>query len=148
MIVYRIATAADIPIMCDLLADLFAQEVEFSPDTSKQASELQQILDNPNVGCLFVAEKDGRIVAMVNILFTVSTALGAMVAILEDVVVAKEHRGDNIGSGFLLHVFKVLKEQGIKRVSLLTDSDNLKAQSFYQQLGFEISSMKTLRKFL
>jgi len=148
MTVYRTATATDIPIMCDLLAELFAQEVEFSPDASKQASALQQILDNPNVGCLFVAEKDDRIVAMVNILFTVSTALGAMVAILEDVVVAEGHRGDNIGSGLLSYVFKLLQEQGIQRVSLLTDSDNLKAQNFYQQLGFEISTMKTLRKFL
>ncbi|WP_372836048.1 GNAT family N-acetyltransferase, partial [Pontibacterium sp.] len=56
--------------------------------------------------------------------------------------------GDKVGSGLLGHVFKVLEEQGIKRISLLTDSDNLKAQSFYQQLGFEHSNMKTLRKFL
>ncbi|MGH1432084.1 MAG: GNAT family N-acetyltransferase [Neptuniibacter sp.] len=148
MTVFRTATAADIPVLCDLLAELFAQEVEFSPDPSKQASALQVILDNPNVGCLFVAEKGDQVVAMVNILFTVSTALGATVAILEDVVVAEGFRGDKIGSGLLGHVFKVLEEQGIKRISLLTDSDNLKAQSFYQQLGFEHSNMKTLRKFL
>jgi len=148
MTVFRTATAADIPVLCDLLAELFAQEAEFSPDPSKQASALQVILDNPNVGCLFVAEKGDQVVAMVNILFTVSTALGATVAILEDVVVAHGYRGDKVGSGLLGHVFKVLEEQGIKRISLLTDSDNLKAQSFYQQLDFEHSNMKTLRKFL
>lgn len=148
MTVFRTATAADIPVLCDLLAELFAQEAEFSPDPSKQASALQVILDNPNVGCLFMAEKGDQVVAMVNILFTVSTALGATVAIFEDVVVAEGFRGDKIGSGLLGHVFKVLEEQGIKRISLLTDSDNLKAQSFYQQLGFEHSNMKTLRKFL
>ncbi len=148
MTVFRTATAADIPVLCDLLAELFAQEAEFSPDPSKQASALQVILDNPNVGCLFVAEKGDQVVAMVNILFTVSTALGATVAILEDVVVAEGFRGEKIGSGLLGHVFKVLEEQGIKRISLLTDPDNLKAQSFYQQLGFEHSNMKTLRKFL
>jgi N-acetylglutamate synthase-like GNAT family acetyltransferase len=148
MTVFRMATAADIPVMCVLLAELFAQEAEFTPDESKQASALQVIMDNPNVGCLFVAEQGDRVVAMVNILFTVSTALGATVAILEDVVVAEDYRGGKIGSGLLRHVFKTLEEQGIKRVSLLTDSDNLKAQSFYQQLGFELSSMRTLRMFL
>lgn len=148
MTVFRTATKADIPVMCTLLAELFAQETEFSPDASKQTSALQAILDNPNVGCLFVAEQGDRVVAMVNILFTVSTALGATVAILEDVVVAAGHRGDKIGSSLLRHVFKTLEEQGIKRVSLLTDSDNLKAQSFYQQLGFDLSSMRTLRKIL
>ena len=127
MTVFRTANAADIPVMCTLLAELFAQEAEFSPDASKQASALQVILDNPNVGCLFVAEQGGRVVAMVNILFTISTALGATVAILEDVVVAGGYRGENIGSGLLKHAFKTLQEQGIKRVSLLTDSDNLKA---------------------
>lgn len=148
MTFFRMATAADIPAMCNLLAELFSQEVEFSADGLKQAFALQVILDTPNVGCLFVAEKDNQVVAMVNILFTFSTALGAPVAILEDVVVAEGFRGDKIGSGLLKHVFKALQEQGIKRVSLLTDSENLKAQSFYQQLGFELSNMKTLRKFL
>lgn len=148
MIIFRTAVAADIPVMCDLLAELFSQEVEFSADKTKQKAALEMILDNPEVGCLFVAEKEGRVVAMANILFMVSTALGTTVAILEDVVVAQGDRGDKIGTGLLNHVFKVLEQQGIKRVSLLTDTDNLRAQSFYQQLGFEISSMKTLRKFL
>ena len=72
----------------------------------------------------------GEIVAMVNLLYTVSTALGARVAILEDMVVLSKVRNQGIGSTLLKHAIQFAKEQGCQRISLLTDDDNEGAHRF------------------
>ncbi|MNC21836.1 hypothetical protein D3C75_698220 [compost metagenome] len=89
----RLATPADIPALCTLLDQLFAQEAEFTPDRSAQQRGLAAIIDDPAVGEILVTVADTRIVAMVNLLYTVSTALGARVALLEDMVVDTGARG-------------------------------------------------------
>lgn len=83
-----------------------------------------------------VAKANGKIIGMVSLLYTVSTALGSRVAILEDMVVSAEHRGAGIGSTLLTHAIELAREKGCKRISLMTDQDNETAQHFYQKQGF------------
>jgi hypothetical protein len=70
------ARAADIPALCQLLAVLFAQEAEFAPDPDAQRRGLARIIEHPETGTILVAREHGAAVGMVNLLFTVSTALG------------------------------------------------------------------------
>jgi GNAT superfamily N-acetyltransferase len=86
-----------LPALVRLLAELFAQERGFSPDPEKQSRGLGLILDDPKLGQLFVARLNGEVIAMANLLITVSTAEGGFVALLEDMIVAKQHRGQGIG---------------------------------------------------
>ena len=78
------ATAADIPRLCELLALLFTQEAEFQPDASKQAEGLRRIIGSPAVGAILAARDGADIVGMVNVLFTVSTALGTPITVSLD----------------------------------------------------------------
>jgi GNAT superfamily N-acetyltransferase len=142
------ATAADIPALCELLTILFSQEAEFTPDLQAQARGLERIINNSEVGIVFVCKEEGRAVGMVNLLFTVSTALGETVALLEDMVVAPSHRGSGAGSQLLSHAIAVAKQQGCKRITLLTDADNADAQRFYARHGFARSDMIPLRLIL
>ncbi|CUS41282.1 GCN5-related N-acetyltransferase [hydrothermal vent metagenome] len=82
---------------------------------------------------------------MVNVLFTVSTALGARVAIFEDMIVSPEVRGSGVGSKLLEYAISSAQVCGCKRITLLTDSDNISAQRFYAKHGFEKSAMIPLR---
>jgi GNAT superfamily N-acetyltransferase len=82
---------------------------------------------------------------MINLLYTISTALGERVGILEDMVVSPTVRGSGVGAKLLTYAIEFAKEKGCKRLTLLTDKDNLNAQRFYQQHGFSISSMIPLR---
>lgn len=141
----RPALAADIPALCNLLDQLFAQEAEFTPDRAAQQRGLAAIVDNPAVGEILVALENGRIVAMVNLLYTVSTALGARVALLEDMVVDTGARGSGLGSALLEHAIAHAREVGCRRITLLTDGDNLDAQRFYRRHGFAHSPMIALR---
>jgi GNAT superfamily N-acetyltransferase len=92
------ATKEDIPWLCELLGFLFAQEAESQPDRSLQSAGLQNIMDFPERGQILVLREWGSPLGMINLLFTVSTALGGRVAILEDMVVHPDHRGSGAGS--------------------------------------------------
>lgn len=144
----RTPIPADIPALCQLLDQLFAQEAEFTPDRAAQQRGLQAIIDDPALGTLLVAHQDERIVAMVNLLYTVSTALGARVALLEDIVVDAGARDSGIGSALLEHAIGHARASGCRRITLLTDGDNLAAQRFYQRHGFAHSPMIALRRAL
>lgn len=145
---FRVATLEDILVLCELLWELFSQEVEFTPSKEIQEKALKKIIEDKNIGDIFVAVKENKVVAMVNVLYTISTALGEKVAILEDMVVFKEFKNQKIGSSLIEFTLDYLKKNSFKRVTLLTDSDNFNAHNFYKKHEFTKSSMIVFRKSL
>lgn len=140
------ATAADIPALSDLLSLLFSQEVEFTPNPEAQQRGLAQIIGNPEMGFVLVArQKPSQITGMVNLLFTVSTALGERVALLEDMVVSPAGRGAGVGTKLLCEAISLARMHGCRRITLLTDHSNELAQGFYAKQGFSVSSMVPMR---
>ena len=139
------ATPQDIPALSALLSELFAQEAEFTPDPEAQARGLARIMASPATGVVLVARSGGEVVGMVSLLFTVSTALGARVALLEDMVVSPAHRSAGAGSELLAQAISVARAEGCKRITLLTDQSNEPAQRFYAKQGFVPSGMLPMR---
>jgi GNAT superfamily N-acetyltransferase len=142
------ATIADIPELCILLESLFSQEAEFKPNHEVQARGLAAIINGSEVGDIVVARRSGEIIGMVNLLYTVSTALGERVALLEDMVVSPKARGLGLGSKLIDYSVEFAKEKGCKRITLLTDHDNEGAHRFYERHGFNRSSMVVFRRAL
>ena len=142
------AEHGDLEQLADLLAELFTLESDFRPDREKQLRGLRLILDNPALGRLFVLRDQGRVIGMANLLFTVSTAEGCRVAVLEDVIVHGEHRGRGLGRRLVEHVLAWAGTNGMARVTLLADRDNEAALAFYRRLGFGPSQMVVLRRRL
>jgi GNAT superfamily N-acetyltransferase len=143
-----VANNTDIPALGALLSLLFTQEAEFTPDQAAQAEGLRRIISDPQTGMIFAGRIDGEIVAMMNLLFTVSTALGGRVAQLEDLVVAPAHRGAGLGAKMLEHALVEARAAGCRRVTLLTDRGNAGARRFYARHGFLESPMLPLRRML
>ncbi len=143
-----VACHADIPALADLLSLLFAQEEEFRPDRMAQVRGLAHIVDHPQVGVILVARDHDGIVGMVNLLYTVSTALGESVALLEDMVVSAQARGAGVGTLLLEAAIAHARAEGCKRITLLTDASNKTAQRWYAQHGFSASSMVPMRLHL
>lgn len=139
------ANASDITALCELLNILFAQEADFKPDYEAQSRGLARIISSPEVGLVVVARQDGQVVGMVNLLYTVSTALGDRVALLEDVVVSPSVRGFGVGSRLIEHAIQFARLNGCKRITVLTDRENESAQRFYQKHGFGFSAMMPMR---
>lgn len=148
MMQITVAQVSDIPGLCELLAILFSQEAEFVPNFDVQHRGLADIISHSELGLVAVARRDGRLIGMVSLLYTVSTALGGRVALLEDLVVAPNARGFGVGSRLLEYAISLARMNGCKRITLLTDRDNESAQRFYRRHGFCQSAMTPLRLVL
>ena len=140
-----IATLAEIDELVHLLNVLFTQDIEFEPDYKKQKAGLEQIISNPSIGEILVMKIDGKVVGMVSLLYSISTALGGKVAILEDMVMSKDFRGKGLGKELLNEAIAFAQKRGCLRLTLLTDYDNETAIRFYQSAGFSLSKMIPLR---
>lgn len=142
------ATLDDLPALAELLYDLFSQEQDFQPNRDKQMRGLRLILEQPSRGRIFVLRGSGKIIGMINLLITISTAEGGFVLLLEDLVVHRDHRGQGFGSALLRHAIDFAREKNFLRITLLTDQPDLRLKSFYLHHGFVESGMVPMRMLL
>jgi len=141
----RLANTGDLPELVGLLNELFTQDIEFEPDYVIQEKGLQMIIDNNEVGEILVLKVDNKIIGMVSLLYSISTALGGRVATLEDMIISKEYRKRGFGKELLAEAIRFSKQQGCLRLTLLTDFDNDVAIEFYKGFGFNKSAMIPMR---
>ena len=141
------ATTEDLPQLAELLEDLFSHESDFRPDQVKQLRGLRLILEQPNRGRIFVLRgPDGeRILGMVNLLITISTAEGGFVLILEDLIVRAEHRSRGFGAQLLDYAIDFARQKDFLRITLLTDRMDDPAKRFFDAHGFQVSGMVPMR---
>jgi ribosomal protein S18 acetylase RimI-like enzyme len=140
-----LATDEDVPRLADLLGLLFAQEAEFVADQEKQRRALRAVVSDASIGRIYVVREGADLVAMVSLLYTVSSAEGGKAAWLEDLVVRPDRRGRGIGRTLLGHVAAQARADGVLRITLLTDPDNERAHALYRSFGFEFSAMRPMR---
>jgi GNAT superfamily N-acetyltransferase len=139
------AIAEDLDELSGLLGELFSEESDFRPNKEKQLRGLRLIFEQPNRGRVFVLRRDRLIVGMINLLFTISTAEGGFVILLEDLVIHKEYRGHGYGSMLLDYAIEFARQKNFKRITLLTDRPELRSQSFFRKHGFYESPMLPMR---
>jgi len=147
-IIIEPATEADLDELSVLLGELFAQESDFRPDKDKQLRGLRLIFEQPSRGRVFVLRRDGAIVGMINLLFTISTAEGGFVMLLEDLVVHKQYQGHGYGAKLLNYAIDFAKKKNFLRITLLTDRPENVAQEFFRRHGFVESSMIPMRLWI
>ncbi|MEP6821784.1 MAG: GNAT family N-acetyltransferase [Chthoniobacterales bacterium] len=144
-VVIEPATFEDLDELSGLLAELFSEESDFQPDKRKQLRGLRLIFEQPNRGRVFVLRQDRAIVGMINLLFTISTAEGGFVMVLEDLVIHKAFQGKGYGSMLLDYAIEFAKQKNFLRITLLTDRPELRSQAFFKKHGFYESSMMPMR---
>ena len=141
----RIAAKSDINELVGLLNDLFTQDIEFEPNYDKQKNGLERIIENPEIGEILLLKTEEKIVGMVSLLYTVSTALGGKVAILEDMIISKAYRKNGFGKLLLNEAISLSKNRNCLRLTLLTDYNNNIAIHVYESFGFKKSEMIPMR---
>ena len=144
-VVIEPATEADLDELSEMLGALFIQESDFRPDKDKQLRGLRLIFEQPSRGRVFVLRRDGVIVGMINLLFTISTAEGGFVIVLEDLVVHKKYQGHGYGAKLLSHAIEFARQKNFLRITLLTDRPENVAHEFFRKHGFVESSMIPMR---
>ncbi|MGA7392316.1 MAG: GNAT family N-acetyltransferase [Terrimicrobiaceae bacterium] len=141
------ATLDDLPELIELLFELFSQESDFVPDRDKEMRGLRLLLEQPSRGRVFVLRSPNKIVGMVNLLITISTAEGGFVLVLEDLIVHKKHRRQGFGTQLLHYAIDFAKKKKFLRITLLTDKPNEQLKRFFAKNGFVESSMIPMRMY-
>ena len=148
-VIIRPAEPVDLPDLCGLLKALFSLEKDFAFDPDRTRSGLADMLCNPT-GCLLAAEartaSGPRVVGMCSGQLTVSTAEGGPAALVEDVVVAEDWRGQGVGRLLLAALEAWARDNKARRLQLLADRDNHPALDFYEHMGWTPTNLICLRR--
>lgn len=139
------ATLEDLNDLTELVMELLRLEEDFQPDRRKQQHGLQLILEQPNRGRIFVVRNVHKIVGMVNLLFTISTAEGGFVVLMEDFIIHPDHRRQGLGGRLMDYVLAFAKKREFLRITLLTDKISQDSQGFFIKHGFAYSKMIPMR---
>ncbi|NMG09366.1 GNAT family N-acetyltransferase [Brasilonema sp. UFV-L1] len=100
-------------------------------DEEKNRKHLQMIMDNEELGKLFLAQDNYTYVGFATIYYSFSSRIAEKIAILNDLYVLDSNRGKGFGRQLLEHCFIYLKTRGINTVRWTTRQDNVTAQKLY-----------------
>jgi len=140
----RPATAADLPAMLRLLVDddvALARGGYSAEVTPKVAAAFDDIERDPN-NELWVGERDGEVVAMLQLTLIPGLSRGGMRrALVEAVRVRSDLRSRGIGEALMQQVEGRAKAAGCGLIQLTTDKKRLAAHRFYGRLGYVASHL-------
>lgn len=139
-ITVRPARMEDLERLVGLLGLLFAMEADFRPDPARQRQGLALLLGDERARVL-VAERADGVVGMCTGQLVVSTAEGGPALLVEDVVVDPDHRGRGVGRILLVALADWARGRGVRRLQLLTDTNNGPALAFYDRLGWRATAL-------
>lgn len=136
----RRAEIPDIPVMVELLCELFAIEDDFTIYRAKHTRGLTLLLENPDA-IVLVLEQEDNVIGMASVQPLISTAIGEHVGLIEDVVIASRFRGNGLGKQLIERLIDETQQAGMKRLALGADARNVGAIEFYKKFGFATSHM-------
>lgn len=142
----RPARFEDIDAMVELISLLFAVEEDFAADRDKQRVGLEMFFKHPDGRHLIVAEYQQQVIGMCSAQLLISTAAGGWKALVEDVVVAENFRGQGIGKRLLDALAEWAEQQGVRRMDLLADRNNSAGLDFYERLRWRSTNLVALQK--
>lgn len=142
------ATIEDLPALTTLVLELMELQPDFTPVRENHEKGLRLVLEEPSRGRILVLRNDDRIIGMVNLLFTISTALGGFAILMEDVIVHPDHRGQGYGSVLVENAIDFAKQKGFKRLTLLADKLSSQSQAFFRNHDFEFSHLIPMRRII
>ena len=127
----RIAQSAD----ADILQSLYRQLVD-DENIRATVSQIQVLEDDPRTR-LLVCEIDGRVRGTVLVCLCADAMYaGQPFAVLENLVVDQECRGNGIGRALLREAERFCLSQNCSKMMLLSSASRSDAHRFFEQVGF------------
>jgi GNAT superfamily N-acetyltransferase len=131
----RVATAADVPVIFELMRQLAIYEKLEHALVSTEADLTEALFGAHPVAETILALEGGKPVGYALFFRTYSTFLGKPGLYLEDLFVLPEARGKGAGRALLAHLAAITVERGYGRLEWSVLNWNEPAIGFYRALG-------------
>ena len=132
----RPAEERDIPRLYHLMTQYI---VDFYKKPEPNEAELKNLIlhlqDHPDSGLQFVAEIEGEIVGFATLYYTFSTLQVKRAAILNDLFVSADARGQKVGEQLFTKCLEHIRKNNFAYMTWETSKDNYAAQSLYDKMG-------------
>lgn len=109
---------------------------------------LATLLEDPALGCVFVAEQAGEIVGYTVLTFGYSLEHGGHDALVDELYLREALRGRGLGTQLLEQAAELCRQRGITRLHLEVDHTNPRAAKLYARLGFAANDRALITKKL
>lgn len=93
-------------------------------------------LERPELGFVWMAYDEQGVAGVCVVGYGVSTAMGSVVAKLDDVFVKPDRRDQGIGSEMLNQLKEQLRKEAVTRIDTSVHLQNPQARAFYERMGF------------
>lgn len=124
---------ADFQRVAGLLVQLWPQKVQ---NLSKLRGVYERALLSTSQRYICAAEA-GEVIGFLSISFKNSLWQEALLANIDELVVAEARRGEGIGSALLDHAVDLARKTGAARIELDSAFHRTEAHEFYERHGFE-----------
>ncbi|WP_409299857.1 GNAT family N-acetyltransferase [Peribacillus sp. SCS-155] len=135
-ITIRAVTKEDInklrPLMINYIADFYQRPC---PEEKELEKFIVHLIEHPREGKQFVAERNGSLIGFATLYFTYSTLQLKRAAIMNDLFVGEEYRGEKVGEKLFNACLEYIRMNGFAYMSWETARDNIPAQAFYRKMG-------------
>jgi len=131
----RPATAADVPIILELIRALAAYERAPNDVTATEDGLSKVLFGEKPAAEVLLAFENKTAVGFAVFFHNFSTWLGRPGLYLEDLFVRPEDRGKGYGRALLIHLAKVARDRGCGRMEWAVLDWNEPAIQFYRKLG-------------
>ncbi|MCI0381152.1 MAG: GNAT family N-acetyltransferase [Gemmataceae bacterium] len=133
----RPATAADVPVICNLIRALADYEKLLHLVELDESRLREHLFGATRYAEVLLAEEAGEVVGFALFFANYSTFLGQPGIYLEDLFVKPEQRGKRHGKALLAELARLAVERGCGRLEWSVLNWNEPAIRFYQTLGAE-----------
>ena len=123
-------------LMKEYIVDFYQQP---APDEQDLKGLIEVLLEDPSKGLQFVAEQDGKLIGFTTLYFTFSTLKVKRAAILNDLFVKPEVRGQKVGELLFKAALDYIRQNDFSSMTWETAKDNMIAQSLYRKMGGQLS---------
>jgi len=131
----REATAADRCRVVELLAAQLGEH-SLAPTAAALEAAVSELIGDPRLGRIFVAETAGRIVGVAAMSWTFSLEHGGRAAWLDELYVVREHRGQGFGTVLLEAARAAARAGGALAMDLEVEAGHERVSSLYERHGF------------
>jgi GNAT superfamily N-acetyltransferase len=117
-------------------------------DESRAIRLLTQLVSDATCGRLALVEQEGELAGYLILGFGFSVEFGGRDALLDELFIRPEFRGQGLGSSAIESALSLCKEEGIQALHLEADHFNERAHDLYLRLGFKDHKRHLMTKWL